>query len=77
LTRDADLSPLRYRLFLIAAAALFSTGGAVIKMTTLTDWQVASFRSGVAALALGAAMAGVRRDWFGDDAAAEQREALI
>jgi drug/metabolite transporter (DMT)-like permease len=33
-------------------AALFSTGGAAIKATALTAWQVASFRSGVAALAV-------------------------
>ena len=38
------------RLRLAAAAALFSTGGAAIKATTLSAWQVASFRSGVAAL---------------------------
>lgn len=31
---------------------LFSTGGAAIKATTLTAWQVASFRSGVAAVAV-------------------------
>lgn len=40
------------RLRLAAAAALFSTGGAAIKATTFTAWQVASFRSGVAALAV-------------------------
>jgi drug/metabolite transporter (DMT)-like permease len=37
---------------LLAAAVLFSTGGAAIKAATLTAWQVASFRSGVAAAAL-------------------------
>ena len=31
---------------------LFSTGGAAIKAAQLTGWQIASFRSGVAALAL-------------------------
>jgi drug/metabolite transporter (DMT)-like permease len=36
----------------MAAAVLFSTGGAAIKATSLQGWQVASFRSGVAALAL-------------------------
>jgi drug/metabolite transporter, DME family len=36
----------------LAAAVLFSTGGAAIKATSLTGWQVASFRSGFAALAL-------------------------
>ena len=36
----------------LAAALLFSTGGAAIKATSLSGWQVASFRSGFAALAL-------------------------
>jgi drug/metabolite transporter (DMT)-like permease len=36
----------------LAAALLFSTGGAAIKATTLDAWQVASLRSGIAALAL-------------------------
>ncbi|HVS03984.1 MAG TPA: DMT family transporter [Thermoanaerobaculia bacterium] len=40
------------RLRLLAAAGLFSTGAAGIKATTLTGWQVAGLRSGVAALAL-------------------------
>ena len=44
--------PLRSRLAILAAAILFSTGGAAIKATELTGWQVASFRSGVAAIAL-------------------------
>ncbi len=38
------------RLGVLAAAALFSTGGAVIKAIDLTGWQVASLRSGLAAL---------------------------
>lgn len=40
------------RVSLLAAATLFSTGSVVIKGLDLTPWQVASFRSGVAALAL-------------------------
>ena len=44
--------PLRARLAILTAAILFSTGGAAIKSTLLTGWQVASFRSGVAALAV-------------------------
>ena len=36
----------------LVAAVLVSTGGAAIKATSLTGWQVASFRSGIAALAL-------------------------
>ena len=37
---------------LVLAAALFSTGGAAIKAASLTGYQVASFRSGIAALTL-------------------------
>ena len=40
------------RVQLIGAAVLFSTGGAAIKAVDLTGWQIASFRSGVAALGL-------------------------
>ena len=40
------------RLQLILAAVIFSTGGAAIKATTLSAWQVAGFRSGVAAVTL-------------------------
>jgi drug/metabolite transporter (DMT)-like permease len=40
------------RLAVVGAALFFSTGGAAIKATTLTPWQVAGFRSGLAALAL-------------------------
>jgi len=36
----------------LAAALLFSTGGAAIKACGLTGWQIACFRSGVAAVAL-------------------------
>lgn len=39
------------RLEVCAAALLFSLGGAGIKATELTSWQVAGFRSGIAALA--------------------------
>jgi DME family drug/metabolite transporter len=51
------------RLWLIAAAVLFSTGGAAIKAASLTSWQVASFRSGLAALALFLLLPGARRGW--------------
>jgi drug/metabolite transporter (DMT)-like permease len=40
------------RLMILTAAFLFSTGGAAVKACSLTGWQVASFRSFVAALAL-------------------------
>jgi DME family drug/metabolite transporter len=43
---------LRSRIDVVLTAVLFSTGGAAIKWTTLSGWQVASFRSGVAALTL-------------------------
>lgn len=52
---------MRFRLLLVAAAALFSTGGAVIKLSTLTPLQVASFRSAVAAAVLSLAMPETRR----------------
>lgn len=51
------------RLRLVLAAILFSTGGAAIKATTLTAWQVAGFRSGVAALALFLLLPESRRGW--------------
>jgi len=56
-------SPVRNRLLLIAAGLLFSTGGAAIKATSLTGWQVASFRSGLAALVLLAVLPNARRRW--------------
>lgn len=51
------------RLQLVFAALLFSTGGAAIKATSLTGWQVASFRSGVAALTLLLLVPATRRGW--------------
>jgi drug/metabolite transporter, DME family len=56
-------SPVRNRLLLVSAALLFSTGGAAIKAASLTGWQVASFRSGLAALVLLAALPRARRRW--------------
>jgi drug/metabolite transporter, DME family len=56
-------SPLRSRLLLLVAAVLFSTGGAAIKAGGLTSWQVASFRSGIAALTLIAFIPDARRGW--------------
>ena len=52
---------MRARLLVLAAAVLFSTGGAAIKATSLNGWQVASFRSGLAALALALFLPGSRR----------------
>jgi DME family drug/metabolite transporter len=51
------------RLLLIAAACLFSTGGAAIKATSLASWQVASFRSAVAVVAVLAMMPAARKGW--------------
>ena len=48
---------------MLAAALLFSTGGAVIKATTLTSWQVASLRSLVAGVVLLAILPESRRGW--------------
>ncbi len=56
----------RSRWFIIAAAALFSTGGAAIKGTALDAFQVAGFRSAVAALALALLLPEARRG-FGWD----------
>lgn len=51
------------RLAILAAAFLFSTGGAVIKASSLTAWQVASYRSLVAALVLFVAVPAARQGW--------------
>ncbi len=51
------------RLEALAAALLFSTGGAAIKATSLTNWQVASFRCGAAALAIALFLPSSRRNW--------------
>jgi drug/metabolite transporter (DMT)-like permease len=48
---------------LLAAAVLFSTGGAAVKACSLSGWQVASFRSGVAAVAIFALVPAVRSRW--------------
>lgn len=52
-----------HRLAALGAAALFSTGGAAIKATTLTGWQVACFRSGIAAVTLLLLVPSARRNW--------------
>jgi drug/metabolite transporter, DME family len=51
------------RLSVFAAALLFSTGGAAIKACSLSSWQVAGFRSGIAAAVLYVALPGARRGW--------------
>ena len=51
------------RLRLAAAALLFSTGGAAIKAAHFDAWQIAGFRSGVAALTLLLCLPAARRGW--------------
>jgi drug/metabolite transporter, DME family len=51
------------RLLLVGAALLFSTGGAAIKACSLSQWQVAGFRSGIAAVVLFMLLPGARRGW--------------
>lgn len=53
------------RLRLAAAAALFSTGGAAIKACALSNWQIACFRSVIAAVTLLALLPAARRRWSG------------
>jgi drug/metabolite transporter (DMT)-like permease len=40
------------RIYVALAALLFSTGGAGIKLSALSSWQIAGFRSGIAAVVL-------------------------
>ena len=51
------------RLQVLAAAALFSTGGAAIKACALPAWQVAGFRSAIAAAAIPLLVRSARRAW--------------
>ena len=51
------------RLLILVTAVLFSTGGAAIKATTLDGWQVAGFRSGIAALTVFLILPEARRRW--------------
>ncbi len=53
----------RAEIQIVLAAALFSTGGAAIKACALTGWQVACFRSGVAAIAILLLLPAARRGW--------------
>jgi len=51
------------RLEILAAALLFSTGGAAIKASSLTSWQVAGFRSAVAFFVVLLILPESRRRW--------------
>jgi len=52
---------MRYRLLLLAAAALWSSAGAVIKLSALDAWQLAGGRALVAAAFLAVAVPAARR----------------
>ena len=58
------------RLLVLAAAILFSTGGTAIKACDFTGWQIASFRSGIAAVLLLVLIPATRRGWSLRSAAA-------
>ncbi len=51
------------RILVLMAALLFSTGGAAVKACALTGWQVAAFRSGIAAVAIFIMLPATRRAW--------------
>jgi len=53
----------RAQLQVIGAAALFSTGGLVIKLCSLDAWAISALRSGIAALTLFALLPGARTGW--------------
>jgi drug/metabolite transporter (DMT)-like permease len=60
---DNERMRARHRLQLFAAALLFSTAGAAIKLCSLTSWQIASFRSGIAAACMAVLIPQARRNW--------------
>ncbi len=51
------------RLYALGAAFFFSTGGTAIKLSSLSSWQIAGFRSGLAALLLWWLVPTWRRWW--------------
>jgi drug/metabolite transporter, DME family len=53
------------RVQVLAAALLFSTGGAAIKASSLSSWQVAGFRSAIAFFAVLAILPPSRSRWTG------------
>ncbi|MBK7580601.1 MAG: EamA family transporter [Myxococcales bacterium] len=63
MTPSAETRAGRGRVEVILAALCFSTGGAAIKATTLSSFQVAGFRSGVAALAMLLLLPAARARW--------------
>ncbi|WP_437577304.1 DMT family transporter [Sorangium sp. So ce887] len=69
----------RSRLLILAAALLWSTGGAAIKLSSLGAWQVACGRSLIAAVVLGLAMPRARRvpSWRSFGAAAANAATMV
>jgi len=63
MTTDTLSTSSRDRFMILSAAILFSTGGAAVKACSLSGWQVASFRSAVAALAILILVPATRRGW--------------
>jgi len=57
------LSAHKDRFLLATAAVLFSTGGAAIKGCSLTGWQIACFRSGIAAAFMFLLFPAARKGW--------------
>lgn len=55
----------RGELLILAAAALFATGGAALKSPPFSNWQVAGVRAGIAAIAMAAMVPAARRGWTG------------
>ena len=53
------------RLLLVLTALLFSSGGAAIKLTSLSSWQVSAFRSAIGAATLFLLLPQTRRNWSG------------
>ena len=60
---SAGESKILYRVLLLATACLFSTGGAAIKACSLASWQIACFRSGIAAVTLYVLLPEARKGW--------------
>jgi len=61
--KTGTVSPVSSRLMVMAAALLFSTGGAAVKLCSMTAWQIASYRSGIAALTVLLLLPKSRRGW--------------
>lgn len=51
------------RMAVLLAAILFSTGGAAVKLCSLSAFQIASFRSGIAAVVLVLLLPAARKSW--------------